>query len=191
MTTGSLDAFAGHIVILSGSPGSGKTTIAEALAHLPGAVPKVHVHTDDFWGYIKHGLSAPWLPESDAQNRMVMEIAAGVAKRYAAAGYLVFLDGVIRPQSLAPYSALRGPLHYIVLRTTVADAVARCIARGGDSLADPAIVARLHGEFGELGAFEPNPVATTGTTREQSIEFVVAALHRGSHRLAHSGEGTA
>lgn len=39
---------AGHILLLSGHPGSGKTTTAEALAHLPG-VPKVHLHSDDFW----------------------------------------------------------------------------------------------------------------------------------------------
>ena len=74
-----MDALAGHIAIISGSPGSGKTTTAEALAHLPG-VPKVHVHSDDFWGNIKHGHIPPWLPESDAQNHMVAQIAADVSR---------------------------------------------------------------------------------------------------------------
>ncbi len=72
----------GHTLLLSGHPGSGKSTIADALAHLPG-VPKVHFHSDDLWGYIKHGRIDPWLPQSHQQNRMIMQIAADVAGRYA------------------------------------------------------------------------------------------------------------
>ena len=120
-----MDQFAGHILILSGSPGSGKTTTAETLARLPG-VPKVHLHSDDFWGYIKHGLIAPWLPESDAQNRMICEISASVAGQYARHGYLVVLDGVVRPWWLPAFATLDVPVHYMVLRTSVQEAVARC-----------------------------------------------------------------
>ncbi len=87
---------AGHILLLSGHPGSGKTTTAEALAHLPGA-PKVHLHSDDFWGFIKHGHIDPWLEQADQQNQMIMQIAADVAGRYASHGYFVVLDGVVRP----------------------------------------------------------------------------------------------
>jgi predicted kinase len=178
-----LDPFAGHILVLSGSPGSGKTTIAEKVAHLPGAVPKVHLHTDDFWGYIKHGLIAPWLPESDAQNGMIMEIAATVAHRYAKAGYLVALDGVVRPASLAPYLALSAPLHYVVLRTSVAEAVARCAARGGDSLTDPVVVAQLHAEFTDLGEYEGHALPVDGLDRQQTQAAVIAALESGAYRL--------
>jgi predicted kinase len=178
-----LDPFAGHIVILSGSPGSGKTTTAEMLARLPGAVPKVHVHTDDFWGYIKHGLVAPWLLESHAQNRMIMEIAAGVAGRYARAGYFVALDGVVRPSMLQPYQALNLPLHYIVLRTSVAEAIARCTSRGGDSLTDPVVVANLHAEFADLGEYESHVLPVTGFNREQTNDAVVTALKNDAYRL--------
>lgn len=178
-----LDSFAGHLVILSGSPGSGKTTTAEQLARLPGAVPKVHLHTDDFWGNIKHGLIAPWLPQSDAQNRMIMEIAAGVAGRYADAGYFVAVDGVIRPVALPAYQALRTPLHYIVLRTSVREAVARCSARGGDSLTDPVVVADLHAQFADLGAHERHVLAVDNLDRDQALSAVIAAVTSGAYRL--------
>jgi predicted ATPase len=180
-----LDSLAGHVVILSGSPGSGKTTSAENLARLPGRVAKVHLHSDDFWGYIKHGLIAPWLPESDAQNRMIMEIAAGVAGRYAAAGYLVFLDGVIRPAALPAFQALSAPLHYLVLRTSVDEAIARCAARGGDSLADPAVVAELHAQFANLGAYERNVLAVDGLDREGTQQAILRALLAMDRRLRH------
>src|SRR5689334_10565495 len=135
-----MDSLAGHIAIISGSPGSGKTTTAELLARQPGPTPKVHLHTDDFWGYIKHGHIDPWLDEAATQNAMIMEIAAGVAERYAQGGYFVALDGVIGPWSLPAYLKLGSPLHYILLRPTVEEAVGRCQARGGDSLTDPQVV---------------------------------------------------
>lgn len=178
-----LDALAGHIVILSGSPGCGKTTTAETLAHLGGAVPKVHIHSDDFWGYIKHGRIAPWLPESDAQNRMVMQIAAGVAARYAEAGYLVFLDGVIRPAVISIFAALPVPVHYIVLRVPVEEAVARCAARGGDSLTDPDVVAELHAQFTGLGSFERYVLEVGGRDRDAVVGALMGAVTGGRHRL--------
>lgn len=177
-----MDDLAGHIVILSGPPGSGKTTIAEALAHLPG-LPKVHIHSDDFWGYIKHGHIDPWLPESDHQNRIIMQIAADVSAHYASHGYFVVLDGVVRPNWLPAFQAHGLPLHYILLRTTASEAVRRCAARGGDSLSDPQVVADLHAQFADLGSYESKVLSVSGKDQQGSLQMVIAALQSNLHRI--------
>lgn len=177
-----MDRFAGHILILSGPPGSGKTTTAETLARLPG-VPKVHLHSDDFWGYIKHGLIAPWLPESHEQNRMISQIAASVAGQYAQHGYFVVLDGVVRPWWLPAFTALGLPLHYVVLRPSLEEAVARCLARGGDSLTDPVVVGDLHAQFADLGQYERHAISTEGLGRDETLAAVIAALESSQFRL--------
>jgi predicted kinase len=177
-----MDLPAGEILILSGHPGSGKTTTAETLAHLPGG-PKAHVHSDDYWGYIKTGLIQPWLPEAHAQNQMVMEIAAGVAGTYARRGYFVVLDGVIRPWTLPCFLKLGLPVHYLVLRTSAQEAVSRCQMRGGDSLSDADIVRSLHTEFSDLGEYEDHVLDVGGLEPAGTVKAVLEAVTSGGYRL--------
>lgn len=177
-----MDNLAGHIVLLSGSPGSGKTTLAEALAHQPGC-PKVHIHSDDFWGYIKAGKIDPWLPQSHAQNQMVNAITADVAARYAANGYLTIVDGVIRPWWLPAFVRLGMAVHYLVLRTTREEAVRRCLARGGDSLTDPDVVSDLHAQFADLGPYEPHVLDVEGLDEAAALAAVSAGLASQAYRL--------
>ncbi|NLS21364.1 AAA family ATPase [Rhizobium sp. P40RR-XXII] len=172
----------GEILILTGTPGAGKTTTASALAALSGS-SKVHLHSDDFWHFIKHGAIKPYLPEAHSQNKVVLDVLANVAATYAKGGYFVIVDGIIGPWFLAAFEAISFPIHYIVLRPRLETAIERCRNRGGDTLSDPEPIAALHQQFSELGTLERHVLATEGDDRDGLVKRVIAALDSNRFRL--------
>lgn len=183
MAPGAADRLAGAVLILTGPPGSGKTTAAQALARLPGT-PKVHLHADDFWRFIGTGAISPYRPEAQAQNAVVMEVLARAAEAYARGGYFVVVDGIVGPWFLAPFRALAVPLHYIVLRPPLDTAIQRCRERGGDTLQDGPTIAALHRQLSALGALEPHALCIDGLDRHQVLQAVIGAVQGGAFRLA-------
>lgn len=173
---------AGEVIILTGPPGSGKSTTARAIADLPGS-PKVHLHADDFWHFIRNGAISPYRPEAHEQNRVVIDVLAGAAEGYAKGGFLVVVDGIVGPWFLEPFRRLSTPTHYVVLRPPLDVAVRRCRERGGDTLADPETIAELHRQFSSLDELERHVLPTDGHTRQATLDAVVEAVQGGAFRL--------
>ena len=85
----------GRIIVITGSPGTGKTTTASTVAKESDLKKSVHMHTDDFYHYLSKGAIPPYLPESNEQNLIVIEAFLEAAKRYARGGYDVIVDGIV------------------------------------------------------------------------------------------------
>jgi chloramphenicol 3-O-phosphotransferase len=162
----------GEILILSGPPGAGKSTIANALA-TSCAVPAVHLHSDDFWHFIKHGWIAPYLPESNAQNQVVIEAVAVAAHIYAKGGYFVVVDGILGTWFLERVrTAIDVPLHYVVLRPDLKTTLARAQGRDCDGLREVGPIRNLHEQFASLGNLEEHAIDTTAQSVQETPNAV-------------------
>ncbi len=153
------------VLILTGAPGSGKTSVAQLLAAK--SQRAVHLESDQFFHFIQTGYVEPWKPESHEQNTTVMRIVSGAATGYANAGYFTIIDGIAIPGWF--FEPLRDSLSaaghrvaYAVLRAPLAVCLQRARNRASSRLSDAAVVERLWHDFADLGPLEAH-VIDSGT----------------------------
>ena len=168
----------GAVIVLSGPPGVGKTTVARILAETA-TKPAVHLLTDNFYTAIKKGFVLPFLPEAAKQNEVVVGVVVESMLGYARGGYDVVVDGIIGPWSLQPFveAAQRAhvSLSFVVLRRTLEQTFARAVGREGKALKASGPIKGLYGAFANLGALERHAIDSTN----HSVEDTVADVRRG------------
>ena len=168
----------GDVVIVSGPPGAGKTTVSAALAS--GCERGVHLESDWFFRSIRSGFVAPWLPGAHAQNETVIDVATGAAAAYADAGYTVVWDGVVGPwfldQVVRRLRARKIRVQYLVLRPGRVAALER--VREREDTPDATGADAMYQQFADLGEFESH-VVSSDRPAAQVIAACRAALADG------------
>jgi hypothetical protein len=151
----------------------------------------VHLHADEFWHFLRGGRIDPWRPESQGQNRVVIDALSHAASCYAAGGYEVLLDGIVGPwfldRLLSVATTLGVGVRYLVLRPTLEVALSRIRGRNPQPI-DEAGVRRMHEEFAILGRFEANVIDTSSLSEAVTTEIVGRSLSDPRFLVArHSG----
>ena len=167
---------AAPVLIVTGGPGAGKTTVARTLAERADR-RAVHLDADRFFESIRSGWIPPWTPESHEQNRTVMNAVVAATAAYAAGGYLTILDGIVIPgwffEPIRDDLRQRGcPVSYAVLRPSLDEAIRRSAERTVQPIRDPDVVRGLWGSFEALGELERHVIADEGQGAEAIASIV-------------------
>lgn len=163
----------GRIIVITGAPGTGKTTTSAIAAKESNMEKSVHMHTDDFYHYLSKGAIPPYLPESNEQNLIVIEAFLEAAKRYVRGGYDVIVDGIIGPWFLEPWLNIVREgyeVHYIVLRADKEETLKRVLERSKlDRKTNAELVETMWEQFDNLGIYEKNIIDTTQLSVQDTV----------------------
>jgi len=178
------------VLLLSGSPGCGKTTIAPLVAdrHEPAA----SLDLDWFFAKVRRGFIEPWRGEAHSQNRVILRAAAQAVVAFANGGYFTVAEGILYPFMLDIFAETCSPygieLDYAVLRAPIGVVQQRVLDRRTEpehfaALADSGVVGDLWSQFESHGVDERHRVDSDGRSPDVIAEEIDRRLGAGEFRL--------
>jgi hypothetical protein len=177
---------AAPVLLLTGSPGCGKTTVAPLVADRHER--SVCLDLDWFFAKVRRGFIEPWLGEAHEQNRVILRAAAEAVAAFAEGGYFTVAEGILYPFMLDLFAEACAPhgiaLNYAVLRAPIGVVQQRVLDRRTEpahlgALADADVVDDLWAQFESHGVAERHRVDSGARTPFAVAEEVDRRLGAG------------
>lgn len=175
------DVAMGEVIVVTGPPGAGKSTVAALLVEQ--LTPSALVAGDDFFAFLRQGAIEPWLDAAHAQNTAVIRAAAAATGRLADWCDVVY-DGVVGPWFLDNFLDLLAveAFHYAVLLPSLGTCLDRVRTRVGHGFTDQGAAEHMWRQFTDAALDRRHVVSDDGSSPQALAERINAlridgALH--------------
>jgi cytidylate kinase len=173
----------GELVVVTGPPGAGKSSVSEEL--VKSRTPSALLPGDSFFAMIKRGYVLPWLPQARRQNGVVIEAAAAAAGRLSAIGFVVY-DGVLGPWFLPTFVRGAGlvEVHYVILLPPLEVCLDRVRRRVDHGFSDLSITQDMHQQFTSAEIDAKHVITDPHSHPAQLAELIAIRLGTGQFRYS-------
>ncbi|MBO0805003.1 MAG: hypothetical protein J2P25_18255 [Nocardiopsaceae bacterium] len=170
----------GELIVVTGPPGAGKSTVAPLVAD--GFGSSVLIPADWFFGLWRRGAIDPWLPEARPQTGVAFSAAAAAAAAFARADCHVVYDGFILPLDLPGFASRTGAsvLHYAVILPPEATCVGRVAARSGHGFTSADATRAMYRAFSEAAVPGRHLITGEGQAPEEIARRIIGGVAMGS-----------
>ncbi len=170
------------ILILTGPPGAGKSTIAEALAERYDRV--AHIDVNVVRHFVTAGFVPPWRrgPEWERQHRLAVRNACSLARNFIAEKIGVIVDDVVDAESLAWYLDELKPAAVPIHLVRLMPSLAACEARDKDrkeGRVRTGWVDEVYDRLQQAGEFAGATIVSTGLTPYETADRLQSLTTQG------------
>lgn len=173
------------MLVVSGPPGAGKSTVASLLADR--LSPSALVEGDEFFRFLRAGMIDPWLTAAQEQNEGITRIQASVAAQYRDSGYHTVFDGVLGPWFLDAFRASAGAFDYAVLLPPVETCLDRIQTRVGHRFGNDNAARSMHRQFVDAAIETRHVFDSDARTAADIADVIIDRREAGSLALSSRG----